>query len=174
LTSPPQAQGQYPSTRTRALEANTVLVKRLEAGQSWFETGQSWFEAGQSTICRMQDLAREGIHNNISLNNLVYNQFITILQEDIRFDLVRDVISYRCTNDTIVPIWNERSWKAAIGEMYTKGLPRFVFTVKENGKRFSLPSFSQTHTNVKSGQTMSSSHGTVVENSHRPLEKSPR
>ena len=58
--------------------------------------------------------------------------------------------------------------------MYTKGLPRFVFTVKENGKRFSLPSFSQTHTNVKLGQTISSSHSTVVENSHRPLEKSPR
>jgi hypothetical protein len=57
--------------------------------------------------------------------------------------------------------------------MYTKGLPRFVFTIKENGKRFSLPSFSQTHTNVKLGQTMSSLHGTVVENSHHPLEKSP-
>jgi hypothetical protein len=142
LTSPPQAQGQYPSTHTQALEANTVLVKRLEAGQSWFEVGQSWFEAGQSTICRMQDLAREGIHNNISLDDLVYNQFITILQEDIMFDLVQDVISYHCTNDTIVPIWNERSWKAAIGEMYTKGLPRFVFYIKENGKRFSLPSFS--------------------------------
>ena len=90
------------------------------------------------------------------------------------FDPARDVISYCCTDDTMVPIRNERSWKAAIGEMYTKGLPRFVFTVKENGKRFSLPSFSQTHTKVKLGQTISSLYSTVVENSHRPLEKSPR
>ena len=58
--------------------------------------------------------------------------------------------------------------------MYTKGLPRFVFTIKENGKRFSLPSFSQTHTNVKLGQTISSLYSTVVENSHHPLEKSLR
>jgi hypothetical protein len=134
LTSPPQAQGRNPSTRTQALEANTVLVKR-------FEAGQSGFEEGQSTICRMQDFVREGIHNNISLDDLVYNQFITVLQEDIMFDPVRDVISYCCTDDTIVPIRNERSWKAAIGEMYAKGLPRFVFYIKENGKRFSLPSF---------------------------------
>jgi hypothetical protein len=118
--SPPQLEGQYRSLRAQALEATTVLVRRVE--------GQ------QSTICRMQDFVQEGLHKNISVDDLVYAQFITVLQEDIKFDPAKDTVSYCGIDDIAVPIRNERSWKAAIVEMYTKGLPRFVFDIKERCK----------------------------------------
>jgi len=82
----------------------------------------------------MQDFVREGVHNNISVDDLVYDQFVTVLQEDIMFDPIKDAISYSCTNNIILPIKNERSWKAAIGEMYTKSLLRFIFFIKERCK----------------------------------------
>ena len=86
----------------------------------------------------MQDFVQEGLYKDISVDNLVYTQFITVLQEDIMFDPAKDTVSYCCIDDIMVLIKNERSWKAAIVEMYTKGLLRLVFNIKEQGKYLSL------------------------------------
>ena len=50
------------------------------------------------------------------------------------FNLIKDAISYSYTNNIILLIRNKRSWKAVIGEMYTKGLLRFIFFIKEGYK----------------------------------------
>ena len=88
----------------------------------------------------MQDFIQEGLNNNINIDNLSFNQFTIVLQEDIRFNLTKDAISYSCINGITVPIANERSWKAAMEEMYTRGLNRFLFNIKERCKYSSLPS----------------------------------
>jgi len=133
LPSPSRLESQYQSTHTRSLETITVLIRRVEGGQS--------------TICRMQDFIQEGPNNNISIDNLAFGQFVTVLQEDIKFDSSRDAISYSCAGDITVPIANERSWKAAMGEMYTRGLDRFMFNIEESEYSY-MPRHSCTHTEM--------------------------
>ena len=87
----------------------------------------------------MQDFIQEGQNNNISIDNLAFGQFVTVLQEDIKFDSTKDAISYSCGGDITVPIANERSWKAAMGEMYIRGLDRFVFNIEERSEYSRMP-----------------------------------
>ncbi len=54
-----------------------------------------------------------------------------VLYKDIQFDKARHTISYCCSDGITIPIANERSWKAAIGEMYIEGLDRFIFHIEE-------------------------------------------
>ncbi len=89
---------------------------------------------GQSTICRVRDFVKEGLVDGITVESLAYDQFMTVLQEDIQFDMAKHIISYCCTNGITIPIANEWSWKAAIGEMYIKGLDRFIFYVEERSE----------------------------------------
>ena len=89
---------------------------------------------GQSTICWIRDFVKEGLSDSITIESLAYDQFLTVLQEDIQFDMTKHIISYCCTNGLTIPIANEWSWKAAIGEMYIEGLDRFVFHIDEKSE----------------------------------------
>jgi hypothetical protein len=112
----------------------TVFIRRLEGEQS--------------TICRMRDLIRDIPKGNINIDDLVFDQFITVLKEDINFDPTKDTISYRGADDIMLPIANERSWKAAIGEMYTMGVNRFAFSIGERCEYSTLPSYWNTYTKI--------------------------
>jgi hypothetical protein len=115
-----EPEGKQLSTRPRVLDTITVLI--------------SMVEGGQSTICRVRDFIGGESSDSITVESLAFDQFITVLQEDIQFDTAKHSISYSCTKDITVPIANERSWKAAIGDMYIGGLDRFVFHVEEKGE----------------------------------------
>ena len=113
-----QPKSQDQSTHSWGLETITVVIIRAKGGES--------------TICQMRDFIQEGPNDNINIDNLAFDQFITVLQEDIQFDLSKEVVSYHYPSNIIVRIANERSWKVAMEEMYTRGLNRFVFSIGES------------------------------------------
>ncbi len=79
------------------------------------------------------------LSDSITVEDLAYKQFVTVLHEDIQFDKARHTISYHCSDGITVPIANERSWKATIGEMYIEGLDRFVFHIEEKSECPTIP-----------------------------------
>jgi hypothetical protein len=98
----------------------------------------SMVAGSQSTICQIRDLVRPGSSGSITIESLAFDQFVTVLREDIQFDIARHSISYHCTKGITVPIANERSWKAAIWEMHVGEMDRFVFHIEERGKSSSV------------------------------------
>jgi hypothetical protein len=89
------------------------------------------------TICRMVDFVMQGSSGNVTIESLEFNRFTSILKEDIQFDSAKYGIFYYCTKGMAVAITNERSWKAAIGDMYAGGMDSFDFHVKEKGEYMS-------------------------------------
>jgi hypothetical protein len=89
------------------------------------------------TICRMVDFVMQGSSGNVTIESLAFDRFTSILKEDIQFDSAKHSIFYRCTKGMAVAITNERSWKAAIGDMYTGGMNSFDFHVQEKGEYMS-------------------------------------
>ena len=76
-------------------------------------------------------------NGNVTIESLVFDRFTSILKEDIQFNSAKHSIFYDCTKGMVVAITNERSWKAAIGDMYTGGMDSFDFHVKEKGEYMS-------------------------------------
>jgi hypothetical protein len=89
------------------------------------------------TICRMVDFVMQSSSGNVTIESLEFDRFTSILKEDIQFDSTKHSIFYYCTKGMAVAITNERSWKAAIGDMYTGGMDSFDFHVKEKGEYMS-------------------------------------
>ena len=114
------AVGPHPSKCPRALDTITVHT--------------SMVAGGRYSICRLLDLARKDSFEPLTIETLAYDQFITVLREDIQFDRVKHGISYCYAKGTMVPIYNERSWKAAIVDMHIQGMERFMFHIEEHGK----------------------------------------
>jgi hypothetical protein len=114
------AIGSSPSKYLRALDTITVHT--------------SMVAGGRYSICRLLDLTRKESIEPLTIESLVYDQFLTILKEDIQFDTVQHTISYHYAKDVRVPIGNERSWKAAIMDMHIQGMERFMFHIEESGK----------------------------------------
>ena len=96
--------GPSPSKYLRALDTITVHT--------------SMMAGGRYSIYRLLDLARKESIKPLTIESLVYDQFLMILKEDIQFDMVQYTISYRYAKDVRVPISNERLWKAAIMDMH--------------------------------------------------------
>ena len=89
------------------------------------------------TICRMVDFVIQGSSGNLTIESLAFDRFTSILKEDIQFNLGEHNIFYRCTKGMAVAITNERSWKAAIRDMYAGGMDSFDFHVEKNGEYMS-------------------------------------
>ncbi len=92
-----------------------------------------------STICQIRDFVKGGLSNNITVEDLTYEQFVMVLHEDVQFDKARYTIFYHCSDGITVPIANKWSWKAMIGEMYIEGLDRFVFHIEEKSECPTIP-----------------------------------
>lgn len=115
-----EAVGPHPSKCPQALDTITVHTNMVAGGRY--------------SICRLLDLARKDSNEPLTIETLAYDQFITVLREDIQFDRVKHRISYCYAKDTMVPISNERSWKAAIVDMHIQGMERFMFHIEEHGQ----------------------------------------
>jgi hypothetical protein len=60
-------------------------------------------------ICQMVDFVIQGSSSSIIIKNLLFNQFISILEEEIQFEPARHQIVYCYTKRITVPITNEYS-----------------------------------------------------------------
>ena len=109
--------------RVRTLESTMVFITMVTSEKC--------------TICRMVDFVVQGSSGNVTIESLAFDRFTSILKEDIQFDSVKHSIFYHCTKGMAVAITNERSWKAAIGDMYTGGMDSFDFHVQEKGEYMS-------------------------------------
>ena len=96
----PQPKSQDQSTYSRGLETIIVVIIRAKGGES--------------TICQIRDFIQEGPNDNINIDNLAFDQFIIVLQENIQFDSLKKMVSYHYPSNIIVRIANERSWKIVI------------------------------------------------------------
>jgi hypothetical protein len=85
-------------------------------------------------ICRMVDFVIQGSSGKVTIENLVFDRFTSILKEDIQFDFTKQSIFYHCTKGMVVAFTNERFWKAAIRDMYISVMDSFDFHVKEKGE----------------------------------------
>jgi hypothetical protein len=109
--------------RVRTLESTMVFITMVTSEKC--------------TICRMVDFVVQGSSGNVTIESLAFDRFTSILKEDIQFDSVKHSIFYHCTKGMAVAITNERSWKAAIGDMYAGGMDSFDFHVQEKGEYMS-------------------------------------
>ena len=109
--------------RVRTLESTMVFITMVTSEKC--------------TICRMVDFVVQGSSGNVTIESLAFDRFTSILKEDFQFDLVKHSIFYHCTKGMAVAITNERSWKAAIGDMYAGGMDSFDFHVQEKGEYMS-------------------------------------
>jgi hypothetical protein len=64
----------------------------------------------------------------------LFDWFITILEEDLEYDLSTYNIIYNCIGQKGMKVWNERTWKAAMEEMCSYSVHRFTFVLKYKGK----------------------------------------
>jgi hypothetical protein len=56
----------------------------------------------------MVDFLMQGSSGNMTIESLVFDQFTSILKEDIQFDWTKHNIFYCCTKGMAVAITNER------------------------------------------------------------------
>jgi hypothetical protein len=81
-------------------------------------------------VCRLRDLVEdEKCGENIRLDDLQFDKWICMLQEDVGYNPKQETIYYSCVGESLLDVWNERCWKAALEEMSIKGLSRFSFTI---------------------------------------------
>jgi len=94
------------------------------------------YSGKQNTIFQPRDLMLEDKKlEDISANDLQFNIFISMLQEEIAYDRTMDTIVYQCSDEDKVEIKNERAWKAALSEMFCRGSSRFTFDVERDQER---------------------------------------
>ncbi len=62
---------------------------------------------GLSTICQIRDFVKGELSDSITVKDLTYEQFVTVLHEDVQFDKARYTIFYYCSDGITVPIVNE-------------------------------------------------------------------
>ena len=109
--------------RVRTLESTMVFITMVTSEKC--------------TICRMVDFVVQGSSGNVTIESLAFDRFTSILKEDIQFNSDEHNIFYRFTKGMAVAITNERSWKAAIGDMYTGGMDSFDFYIEKKGEYMS-------------------------------------
>ena len=95
---------------------------------------------GRRSIFQIPDFAGQGAGGDITIESLVFDQFITVLKEEIQFDTAKQSISYCCSKGITMQITSDRTWKAVIREMHMEGMDRFIFHVVELGEWSTDPS----------------------------------
>src|SRR5438309_1838611 len=99
---------------------NTMVFVRRNSGK-------------QSTIFQPRDLMIEDKElEAISVNDLQFDIFVKMLQEEIAYDRAIDTLVYQCGDEDTVEIKNKRAWRAALSKMFCRGSTRFIFDVERN------------------------------------------
>jgi hypothetical protein len=140
----PEIMGQDGNLETQSSKSETAADSKHEPASESKTIGRRPLDSivvfitmgtgRRCTICRMVDFATRGSSSSITIESLSFDRFVSILEEEIQFDPAGHGIFYRCTRGVTVPIGNERSWKAAIGDMYAGGVDTFDFHIEETGE----------------------------------------
>jgi hypothetical protein len=119
---PPKPQPKYILPTSNRF-GNTMIFVRRNLGE-------------QSTIFQPRDLMSEDKElEAISVNDLQFDIFVNMLQEEMAYDKAMETIVYQCGDEDKVEIKNERVWRAALSEMFCRGSTRFTFDVERNQER---------------------------------------
>ena len=132
VTEPPPSKAQ-PADGSKTDKLKPFRVRTLESIMVFITIATS----ERCTICRMVDFVIQGSSGNLTIESLAFDRFTSILKEDIQFDSNKHNIFYRCIKGMAVAITNERSWKAATGDMYTGGMDSFDFYIEKKGEYMS-------------------------------------
>ena len=123
--------GSEPATDSKletASDQRTMGMRTLDSIMVFITLGT----CGRCTICCMVDFVTQGLSSSLTIESLSFNRFVAILKEEIEFDPAEHRIWYTCTRGMMVPIANEQTWKAAIGDMYAGGIDTFDFHIEES------------------------------------------
>jgi hypothetical protein len=132
VMKPPPSKAE-PADKLKTDEPKPFRVRTLESIMVFI----TMVTSERCTICRMVDFVMQGSSGNLTIESLAFDRFTSILEEDIQFDSNEYNIFYRCTKSMAVAITNERSWKAAIGDMYIGGMDSFDFYIEKKDEYMS-------------------------------------
>ncbi len=95
-----------------------------------------------SICCKSQDLLKhESVKNLICINDMKYDRFIKLIENELNYDYVTDTIIYNWAEFTRIYISNEHEWKTALKEMHAEEFIHFLFTIQfavNNDYRFQI------------------------------------
>jgi len=81
--------------------------------------------------CKSQDLLRrEAVKNSIHIDDMKYNRFIKLIENELNYDCVTDIVIYDQTEFARIYISNKREWKTALKEMHAEEFIHFLFTIQ--------------------------------------------
>ncbi len=95
-----------------------------------------------SICCRSQDLLkRESVKNSIHINDMKYNKFIKLIENELNYNCITDMMIYDWAEFARIYISNEHEWKTALKEMHAEESIHFLFTIQSvanNDCRFQI------------------------------------
>jgi len=68
--------------------------------------------------------------NSIHINDMKYNRFIKLIENELNYDCIIDTMIYDWTEFARIYISNEHEWKTALKEMHAEEFIRFLFTIQ--------------------------------------------
>ncbi len=88
-------------------------------------------DLNHSICCRSQDLLkRESVKNLICINDMKYNRFIKLIENELNYNCVTDMMIYDWAEFTRIYISNEHEWKTALKKMHAEEFIHFLFTIQ--------------------------------------------
>ncbi len=88
-------------------------------------------DLNRSICCRSQDLLRrESMKNLICIDDMKYNRFIKLIENELNYNCVTDTMIYDRAEFARIYISNEHEWKTALKEMHAKEFIHFLFTIQ--------------------------------------------
>ncbi|KAI9840207.1 MAG: hypothetical protein M1837_001835 [Sclerophora amabilis] len=109
---------------------NRVSDEPLHGGGGRLSSAAIYIQraGGQKTIvCRIRDLVDSQKKTDVAVDDLSFETFVSILNEDVGFDGTQHVIFYRSIRGEDVEIVGGRSWKAALERMLLDDLDQLTF-----------------------------------------------
>ncbi len=84
-----------------------------------------------STCCKSQDfLRRESVKNLICIDDMKYDRFIKLIENELNYDCVTDMMIYNWAEFARIYISNEREWKTVLKEMHAEESICFLFIIQ--------------------------------------------
>ncbi len=88
-------------------------------------------DLNHNTCCRSQDfLKHESVKNLIYINDMKYDRFIKLIENELNYDYVTNTMIYDRAEFARIYISNEHEWKTALKEMHAEEFIHFLFTIQ--------------------------------------------
>lgn len=88
---------------------------------------------GGTMSCRPCDFCLDHCEQ-LSVDHLQFNRFLEILADELEFNAEMDTIFYQLRSGERISVRNERAWRAAMWDMYSKGDRDLVFNIGQRAQ----------------------------------------